>query len=115
MNKPKKKKRLGYYAGEKLATLSENQVAYLKKEAAHDAVETLFIIAVLACKDVFNDEATTPKLEKMIKRMQCLLVKNGSNEVTLSTLANVIDAETNLKYDSYSGTWTNTKTKEQII
>ncbi len=111
----KKKKRLGYYAGEKLATLTENQVKNLKREATLEAVETFFIVAALATKETFYDLISNEKMVELLKRLAYITNAIGKGEVQLSTLINVLDAETGLLYDESKGIWINREKDNEII
>lgn len=107
MKKITTKKKLGFYAGEKLKSLTNNQLSHLKQDCAQLACEEMFIIAVQAMKDIFNDNISNEQMELFIKRLQYLLNELGKGNVQLSTLANVIDAENNIRYDFNSKEWFN--------
>lgn len=111
----KKKKRLGYYAGEKLSTLTENQLFNLKKEASLEAVETFFVIAALAAKETFYDLVDNESMEKMIKKLAYVINALDKGEVTMNTLINVVDAETGLFYDAKNKRWINKERDNQVI
>lgn len=100
-------KKFGFYAGEKLKSLTNNQLSNLKQEAAEIACEEMFVIAVQAMKDTFRDDISTEQMEYFLKRLQYLLVAIGEGKVSLSTLINVIEAENNIKYDSNKKEWYN--------
>lgn len=111
----KKKKRLGYYAGEKLSTLTENQLLNLKKEASLEAVETFFIVAALAAKETFYDLVDNESMEKMIKKLAYIINAIDKGDVTINTLINVVDAETGLFYDIKNRKWINKVKDNKII
>ena len=100
-------KKFGFYAGEKLKSLTNNQLYNLKQEAAQIACEEMFIIAVQAMKDTFKNDIYTEQMEYFLKRLQYLLNCIGQRKVSLSTLVNVIEAENNIKYDSNKKEWYN--------
>lgn len=100
-------KNFGFYAGEKLKSLTNNQLYNLKQEAAQIACEEMFIIAVQAMKDTFRDDISTEQMEYFLKRLQYLLNSIGEGKVSLSTLINVIEAENNIKYNSSKKEWYN--------
>ena len=100
-------KKFGFYASEKLKSLTNNQLDNLKQEAAQIACEEMFIIAVQAMKDTFKDDISTEQMEYFLKRLQYLLNCIGQRKVSLSTLVNVIEAENNIKYDSNKKEWYN--------
>lgn len=110
-----KKKRLGYYAGEKLASLTENQIMNLKREASLEAVELFFIIAVLSAKETFYDLTDNESMEKMLQKMAKVINMLDNKEVTLDTLINVVDGETGLLYDRTNRVWKNTQKNNQIV
>lgn len=111
----KKKKRLGYYAGEKLSTLTENQLLNLKKEASLEAVETFFIVAALAAKETFYDLVDNESMEKLIKKLAYIINAIDKGDVTINTLINVVDAETGLFYDVKNRKWINKVKDNKII
>lgn len=111
----KKKKRLGYYAGEKLSTLTENQLFNLKKEASLEAVETFFIVAALAAKETFYDLVDNESMEKLIKKLAYIINAIDKGDVTINTLINVVDAETGLFYDVKNRKWINKVKDNKII
>lgn len=102
-----KGKKFGFYATEKLKSLTNNQLNNLKQESAQIACEEMFIIAVQAMKDTFRDDISNEQMEYFIKRLYYLLNSIGTGKVSLSTLANVIEAENNIKYDFKNKEWTN--------
>ena len=100
-------KKFGFYAGEKLKSLTNNQLYNLKQEAAQIACEEMFVIAVQAMKDTFKDNISNEQMEYFLKRLQYLLNCIGQQKVSISTLINVIEAENNTKYDSNKKEWYN--------
>ena len=100
-------KKFGFYAGEKLRSLTNNQLHNLKQEAAQIACEEMFIIAIQAMKDTFKDAVSNEQIECFLKRLQYLINKVGNHTILLSTLVNVIEAENNIKYDANKKEWYN--------
>ena len=100
-------KKFGFYAGEKLKSLTNNQLYNLKQEAAQIACEEMFVISVQAMKDTFKDNISNEQMEYFLKRLQYLLNCIGQQKVSISTLINVIEAENNIKYDSNKKEWYN--------
>lgn len=102
-----KGKKFGFYATKKLKSLAINQLNILKQESAQIACEEMFIIAVQAMKDTFRDDISNEQLEYFIKRLYYLLNSIGAGKVSLSTLASIIEAENNIKYDFKNKEWIN--------
>lgn len=100
-------KKFGFYAGEKLKSLTNNQLNNLKQETAQIACEEMFVIAVQAMKDTFQDNISNEQMEYFLKRLQYLLNCIGQQKVSISTLINVIEAENNIKYDADKKEWYN--------
>ena len=100
-------KKFGFYAGEKLKSLTNNQLYNLKQETAQIAGEEMFVIAVQAMKDTFKDNISNEQMEYFLKRLQYLLNCIGQQKVSISTLINVIEAENNIKYDANKKEWYN--------
>ncbi len=100
-------KKFGFYAGEKLKSLTNNQLYNLKQETAQIACEEMFVIAVQAMKDTFKDNISNEQMEYFLKRLQYLLNCIGQQKVSISTLINVIEAENNIKYDANKKEWYN--------
>ncbi len=100
-------KKFGFYAGEKLKSLTNNQLNNLKQETAQIACEEMFVIAVQAMKDTFKDNISNEQMEYFLKRLQYLLNCVGQQKVSISTLINVIEAENNIKYDADKKEWYN--------
>mgnify|MGYP006886749042 FL=1 len=100
-------KKFGFYAGEKLKSLTNNQLNNLKQETAQIACEEMFVIAVQAMKDTFKDNISNEQMEYFLKRLQYLLNCVGQQKVLISTLINVIEAENNIKYDADKKEWYN--------
>lgn len=100
-------KKFGFYAGEKLKSLTNNQLYNLKQETAQIACEEMFVIAVQAMKDTFKDSISNEQMEYFLKRLQYLLNCIGQQKVSISTLINVIEAENNIKYDANKKEWYN--------
>ena len=100
-------KKFGFYAGEKLKSLTSNQLYNLKQETAQIACEEMFVIAVQAMKDTFKDNISNEQMEYFLKRLQYLLNCIGQQKVSISTLINVIEAENNIKYDVNKKEWYN--------
>lgn len=100
-------KKFGFYAGEKLKSLTNNQLYNLKQETAQIACEEMFVIAVQAMKDTFKDNISNDQMEYFLKRLQYLLNCIGQQKVSISTLINVIEAENNIKYDANKKEWYN--------
>lgn len=107
MKKIVKTKKLGFYAGEKLKSLTDNQLANLKQQCCELACEEMFVIAIQAVKDVFRDNVSNEQMEQFIIRLQQLLCYIGDGTVSLSTLHNCIDAENGIKYDPDAREWLN--------
>ena len=100
-------KKFGFYAGEKLKSLTNNQLYNLKQETAQIACEEMFVIAVQAMKDTFKDSVSNEQMEYFLKRLQYLLNCIGQQKVSISTLINVIEAENNIKYNANKKEWYN--------
>ena len=108
----KSKKRLGYYAGEKLSTLTENQVEFLKNQACLDAADLLMVVSVAAVKRVFKNTASNPKLEQYIIELASLLEDVGDDKVSLDVLVADLEAMSSIRYDFKNREWTNMKRME---
>lgn len=105
----KSKKRLGYYAGEKLSTLTENQVEFLKSQACLDAADLLMVVSVSAAKRIFKDNASNPKLQQYIIELAKLLEDVGDGKISLDMLVADLEALSSIKYDFENREWTNVK------
>ena len=108
----KAKKRFGYYAGEKLNNLTENQVEYLKNQACLDAAETLMVASVYAAKRVFKTAATNPKLEQYIVELVKVIEDIGDDKVSMNALVADLEALSSIKYDFKNREWTNMKRRD---
>lgn len=100
-------KKFGFYAGEKLKSLTNNQLNNLKQEAAQIACEEMFVIAIQAMKDTFKEDISNEQVEFFLKRLKHLIDCIGEHKVSLNTLINVIEAENNISYDSNRKEWYN--------
>lgn len=107
-----KEKKFGYYASEKLASLSENQVHHLEAEAAQMAAERVVVVSAWVAKKIFKDNASNPKMEEYLLLLLRTLTRITDGEVSINALAGDIEAMCKIKYNQKTGEWLNLRRKE---
>lgn len=108
----RKAKRLGYFAGEKLNSLTQNQLEHLQELATADATDRLIVVSAWAAKRVFKEYASNPKMEEYLIAVLSTLQSVGEGKVSTNALAADIEALCKIKYDDKDGIWYNMKCKE---
>lgn len=109
-----KERKFGYYASEKLASLSENQVHHLEAVAAQMAAERVVVVSAWAAKKVFKENASNPKIEEYLLLLLKTLTRITDGEISVNALAGDIEAMCRIKYNQKTGEWINLRRKEDV-
>lgn len=109
----KNKRHIGHYAAQRMRTLSEDQLEYLKNLAAADAAQRIVVVSAEAAKKVFKEYASNPKMEEFILKILSLLEYVGQGELTLTSIAADVEATCKIAYDFKTETWTNLKSNKE--
>lgn len=107
----RKTKRLGYFAGEKLNSLTQNQMDHLLQLATADATERLLVVSAWAAKKIFKENASNPKIEDYLILLMDTLTKIGENKVSTNAIAGDLEALCKIKWDEKQNCFINLKYK----
>lgn len=107
----RKTRKLGYFAGEKLNSLTQNQMDNLLQLATADATERLLVVSAWAAKKVFKENASNPKIEEYIITLMDTLTKIGEDKVSVNAIAGDLEAMSKIKWDEKQNCFINLKCK----